>query len=150
MNLSKIGSKNPLFGKKHTEETKTLIRLKKLGLTLSEDTKFKIIKSLGHSVYLYKITNNLNSTALNLKPKNVEFKNIIKYEEDEVTLSFNNNLNNLILIKKFNSIRELSRYFNVSSSTISIYLKSGLIFKNYYKLSKTPLLKNEYANESGE
>ena len=47
--------------------------------------------------------------------------------------------NNFILVKKFNSIRELGRYLSVSQATVSRYLKSGNIFKNCYKISNTLL-----------
>jgi transcriptional antiterminator len=103
------------LGAKHTHsnESKQLIRDKKIGTKLSEATKKKIIVAKGHAVYLYKINTNISTTPLSL---------------------------DFILIEKFNSIRELGRFLKVSQSTISRYLKSGKIFKNCYKISSTPIL----------
>lgn len=112
MSLAKSGIKNPLYGKTHTYETKILMRNKKLGKTLSQATKEKLIKAKGQITYLYKLK---NYTAEGVKQTK----------------------DNYILIKKFYSIRELGRYFKVSQSTISSYLKSGKIFKNCYKISNT-------------
>lgn len=36
----------------------------------------------------------------------------------------------------FLSMREVSRHFSVSNNTISRYIKSGLLFKNKFKISK--------------
>ena len=101
MSLAKSGTKNPLFGKTHSNESKQLIRDKKIGTKLSEATKKKIIVAKGHAVYLYKINTNISTSAT--RPLPLDF----------------------ILIEKFNSIRELGRFFKVSQSTISRYIKSG-------------------------
>lgn len=43
---SKMGSKNPMFGKKHTEEFKNLVSKIHTGKTVSEETRNKISESL--------------------------------------------------------------------------------------------------------
>lgn len=112
MNLAKSGINNSLYGKTHSNESKELMRAKKLGTRHSETTKEKIIISKGQTVYLYKLN------TINTAPLPSDF----------------------IFIEKFNSIRELGRFLKVSQSTISNYLKSGKIFKNCYKISSTPIL----------
>lgn len=119
MSLAKSGTKNPLFGRTHSNKSKQLMRDKKLGTILSEATKNKIIVSKGHAVYLYKINTNISTSATPASPP--------------LSLDF-------IFIEKFNSIRELGRFLKVSQSTIYRYLKSGKIFKNCYKISSTPIL----------
>ncbi len=42
MSLAKSGSKNPLYGKTHSNETKQLMRVKRLGTKHSEATKKKL------------------------------------------------------------------------------------------------------------
>ena len=106
MSLAKSGINNPLYGKTHSNESKEIMRAKKLNNKLSEVTKEKIKITKGQAVYLYNLKDNTNTLP-----------------------------SNFILIKKFNSIRELSRFFNVSNGTISKYLRSGKIFKNYYLIS---------------
>jgi group I intron endonuclease len=114
MSLARSGSKNPLYGKTHTNETKQLMRTKKLGTFHSNSTKEKMVIAKGQVTYLYKLNTD-----------------IITQEAKEN--------NNFILVKKFNSIRELGRYLSVSQATVSRYLKSGNIFKNCYKISNTLL-----------
>ena len=116
MSLAKSGTKNPLFGKTHSNVTRQLMRDKKIGTKLSEATKKKLIVAKGHAVYLYKINANISTSAT--RPLISDF----------------------ILVDKFNSIRELGRFLKVSQSTISSYLKSGKIFKECYKISSTPIL----------
>jgi group I intron endonuclease len=101
------------YGKTHSNKSKQLMQAKKFGTILSDATKEKIIISRGHAVYLYKLNKNINITPLP---------------------------SDFIFIQKFNSIRELGRFFKVSQSTISSYLKSGKIFKNCYKISSTSIL----------
>ena len=109
-----LRKKNPLYGKTHNNETKQLMRTKKLGTFHSDSTKEKMVKAKGQVTYLYKLNTN-----------------IITQEAKEN--------NNFFLVKKFNSIRELGRYLSVSKSTVSHYLKSGKICytKNCYKISNT-------------
>jgi hypothetical protein len=54
MSKAKIEINNPLYGKTHTEYTKSLISKTKLGKTLTEETKKIISRKKGNSVYLYK------------------------------------------------------------------------------------------------
>lgn len=135
MSLAKSGNKNPLYSKKHNNETNSLMRNKKLKTfpKASESTKEKITMANGQAVYLYKLDTSLtsaSSTSSKKKQAQQQYDNRIK--EKEIC-------NNFVLIKKFNSIRELGKFFNVSHSTISRYLKSGKIFKNCYKISITLL-----------
>ena len=113
MSLAKSGINNPLYGKTHSNESKEIMRAKKLNIKLSEGrrhTKEKIKIALGQAVYLYSLNNNTKTISAK---------------------------QNYIFIKKYNSIRVLriSRFFKVSNGTISRYLKSGKIFKNCYKIS---------------
>lgn len=142
MSLAKLGNKNPLFGKKHNNETKSLMRNKRLGISHSNSTKEKIALSNGQAVYLYKINSNLSFTDLSNapQPKGEEFDSTNKYLNTQDPVFLKENYNDLVLIKKFSSIRELGKFFNVSPSTISRYLKLGKIFRNCYKISITPLL----------
>lgn len=43
MSLAKSGTKNPLFGRTHSNKSKQLMRDKKLGTILSEATKKKLL-----------------------------------------------------------------------------------------------------------
>jgi group I intron endonuclease len=114
MSLARSGSKNPLYGKTHNDETKELMRIKKLGTFHSDSTKEKMVIAKGQVIFLYKFDTN-------------------------VTTQESKENNKFILVKKFNSIRELGRYFSVSHSTISRYIRSGKLFKNCYKISNTLL-----------
>jgi hypothetical protein len=91
------------------------MRTKKLGTFHSNTTKEKMVIARGQITYLYKLNT------------------IINTQKDK------ENNNNFILIKKYNSIRELGRFLGVLQSTISRYIKSGKIFKNCYKISNTLL-----------
>lgn len=118
------------------------MRYKRLGISHSNSTKEKIALSNGQAVYLYKINSNLSFTDLSNapQPKGEEFDSTNKYLNTQDPVFLKENYNDLVLIKKFSSIRELGKFFNVSPSTISRYLKLGKIFRNCYKISITPLL----------
>jgi group I intron endonuclease len=49
MSLVKIGEKNSFFNKKHTEETKEKIRKRKINKKLTEEHRSKVIKSIVHT-----------------------------------------------------------------------------------------------------
>lgn len=53
MSLKKTKENNPLFGKKHSEDTKELMREKALGRKHSEDTKLLMSSKHGSSVNIY-------------------------------------------------------------------------------------------------
>jgi len=53
MRKSKIGAKNPLYAKTHSESTKDLMSKAKLGKNQSDSTKDLISMKKGNTVYLY-------------------------------------------------------------------------------------------------
>jgi len=63
MSLKKVGNQKFLFGKKHTELTKELIRSKALGRKFSLESKLKMSAVKGKPVYLYE---KLNAESFNL------------------------------------------------------------------------------------
>jgi group I intron endonuclease len=126
MSLKKAKENNPLFGKKHSEETKELMREKALapaaafrrlgprylpplekaagpsvGRKHSEDTKLLMSSKHGNSVNIYE------------KSSSKGFE----------------------LIGSFVSARRAGKFLEISGSTVVRYMKSGEIFKDRYKFS---------------
>lgn len=64
MSLARSGNRNPLYGKTHTNETKQLMRAKRLGTTHNEATKEKMVIARGHAVYLYKLNTDISTATL--------------------------------------------------------------------------------------
>jgi group I intron endonuclease len=105
MSLKKIGENNNMYGKIHTEKTKELMRLKALGRKHSEETKLKMSVVRGNLVHVYE------------KCDSEGFK----------------------LIGSFVSIRRAAKFLEISASTIKRYINSGEIFKYRYKFSSESL-----------
>ena len=61
MSLARSGSKNPLYGKTHTDETKELMRTKKLATFHSNSTKEKMVIAKGQITYLYKLNTDITT-----------------------------------------------------------------------------------------
>lgn len=125
MRLSKLGSKNPLFGKTHKDSTIELIKLSKLGKPLSDSTKQSIAKSKGSKIFIYQLIIKditLNNKLVNTNDNNL---NILNY----------NNLQ-YKLIKKCISYREASRFLNCSISSISRCLNLNKAYKGKYLFFK--------------
>jgi len=101
MSLKKIGDLNPLFGKIHNEQTKELMRQKALGRKHSEDTKLKMSTAHGNPVHIYE-----------------------KYSSEGFKL-----------IGSFVSARRAGKFLDISGSTVIRYMQSGAIFKDRYKFS---------------
>lgn len=99
MSLKKSKDNNPLFGKTHSEETKELMRLKALGRKHSEETLLKMSASKGYPVYVYE------------KCDSKGFQ----------------------LIGSFISIRKAANFLGISPNTVRLYINSGEIFKDRYK-----------------
>lgn len=136
MSLSRKGSKNPLYGKKHSEETKELMKNSKIGWLrpkLSTNTKNTISSALGHKTYLYKLLDTEKTILSKMEIENTTFK-VEKNKE-----IYNDKNEKFLLVNKFNSLREVGKYLGISHSNVSLYLKSGKLYKRIYKISKTPL-----------
>lgn len=103
MSLKKLQDNNPLFAKTHSVETKELMREKALGRKHSEETLLKMSISRGHTVYISE------------KCDEKGFK----------------------LIGSFVSIRRAAKFLDISANTIKLYINSKQIFKNRYKFSSS-------------
>ncbi|VBB87389.1 GIY COII i1 grp IB protein, partial (mitochondrion) [Podospora comata] len=101
MALNKLGANNSLFGKTHSEKTKELMRQKALGRKHSEETLLKMSASRGYLVNIYE------------KSDSKGFQ----------------------LIGSFVSIRRAAKFLGISSNTIRLYINSGKIFKDRYKFT---------------
>ena len=151
MSQNRIGNKNPFYGKFHSSNTKLLMKKLKLGQILTTETKKAISMALGSSIYLYEVKfhsplpltqSHIESCGLGNKPNKGEAG------EDQISSeNLNQKMESFLLLKQFTSIREIGKYFNVSHSTISRYIKSGAIFKSKYKISKT-LIKSRHGVQS--
>jgi len=135
MSLSKKGANNPLYGKQHKEETKTLMSKLKIGSTHSNETKNLISKALGDETYLYKIIKSNTNTEDNTNNMILSFQNDNQFEN--INISQDNN--KFSLIGKFNSLRKVGKYFGISHSTVARYLKSGTLYQEIYKISRSLL-----------
>lgn len=121
MSISRSGKGNANYGKLHTDLTKDLIRNTRLGKSLSSETRTRISKSNGTTVYLYQI---------DIECRTHQSQSL----KGEVLLSPSMpSNNNFILVDKFNSFRSAGKYLNISQSTVSRYIKSGDIFNGKYK-----------------
>lgn len=101
MSLKKAGENNPLYAKTQSEETKKLMKQKALGRKHSYDTKIKMSTKRGNPVNIYE------------KCSSDGFK----------------------LIGSFVSARRAAKFLEISGSTVIRYMNSGAIFKDRYKLS---------------
>jgi len=103
MALNKLGTNNTLFGAQapHTEETKELMKQKALGRKHYEETLLKMSASRGYLVNIYE------------KCDSKGFQ----------------------LIGSFVSIRRAAKFLGISSNTIRLYINSGKIFKDRYKFT---------------
>lgn len=94
MSLAKASTKNPLYGKTHTNETKQLIRAKRLGTTLSEATKEKMVIARGQAVYLYKLNTSISTIPCPTAPELPTANALLNREKavgSEAVSSKNNN-----------------------------------------------------------
>lgn len=102
-------------GRVHTLEAKAKMRISKIGLNLSEEHKANLsIAALG------KKQDESTKLKISLSKGTAIAVHDIKTGE----------------IKNFVSMREASRYFNVSYHTIAKYIKLATLFKDRYKISK--------------
>jgi group I intron endonuclease len=122
-----IKEKSPLFGRKHTEETKILMSKKKAkhknpmyGKTHNKNTiKLMRQKALGR----------VHSDETKLKMSVIRGNPVIIYEKCSLALD------GFTLIGSFVSARRASKFLGISHSTVSKYMYSGEIYKERYKFS---------------
>lgn len=99
------GEMNPMYGKKHSEETKTLMSEKRMGDPRPKSEEWRLIQSE------FMKNNNPNSDGLSEEHKQrvsatkIE-KNIQKYAENDIDISYENICN--VLKKNHNNIRKTS------------------------------------------
>lgn len=108
MSIKKLKENNHLFGKTHKESTIELMKQKAIGRTHTEETKSKMSSVRGNPIYIYE------------KCSSEGFK----------------------LIGSFISARRAGKFLNISGSTIIRYRNSGEIYKNRYKFSSKLIIKN--------
>lgn len=113
MSLKKLGENNHKFGKTHNEETKELMRQSALGRKHSDETKLKISKKHGNPVNIYE------------KCSSEGFQ----------------------WIGSFVSARRAAKFLDISGSTVIRYMNSGQIFKDRYKFSSKKNLSTLYSYE---
>jgi group I intron endonuclease len=101
MRIKKLGGTNSLFGKTNSANSKELITKKALSRKHSEDTKLKMSAISGNPVNIYE------------KLSSKGFK----------------------LIGSFVSARRAAKFLDISGSTVIKYMNSGEIFKDRYKFS---------------
>jgi group I intron endonuclease len=63
MSQMKMDSKNPMFGKTHSDATKELIRQSRLGKTHCEETKTLMSSSRGSLIYIYELNETFDFIA---------------------------------------------------------------------------------------
>lgn len=102
MSLKKSGINNPLFGKTHTEVTKALMAQKALGRKHTEETLMKMSMARGYSVYIYEKLDDAKGFEL---------------------------------IGNFVSIRRAAKFLGISANTVRQYVNSGEIYKDRYKFT---------------
>nr|YP_009722256.1 hypothetical protein [Morchella importuna]QGN66658.1 hypothetical protein [Morchella importuna] len=100
MSIKKLGDKNHNFGRTLSEETKELIRLRAQGRIHSEETKALISQKHGNPVNIY----------------------------EKVSGEFS-------LIGSFVSKRKAAQFLEISAGTVTRYMQSGKLFKDKYKFS---------------
>jgi group I intron endonuclease len=101
MSLKKAKENNPLFGKTHNKTTLELMKQKALGRIHSEETKLKMSAVRGNLIYIHE------------KCSSEGFK----------------------LIGSFVSARRAGKFLDISASTIIKYKNSGEIYKDRYRFS---------------
>nr|YP_010218764.1 GIY-YIG endonuclease [Morchella brunnea]UBU98575.1 GIY-YIG endonuclease [Morchella brunnea] len=100
MSIKKLGDKNHNFGRTLSEETKELIRLRAQGRIHSEETKALISQKHGNPVNVY----------------------------EKVSGEFS-------LIGSFVSKRKAAQFLEISAGSVTRYMQSGKLFKDKYKFS---------------
>lgn len=100
MSIKKLGDKNQNFGKTHSEKTKELIRQRAQGRILSEETKALMSQKHGNPVNVY----------------------------EKASGKFS-------LIGSFVSIRKAAQFLGISAGTVTRHMQSGKLFKDKYKFS---------------
>lgn len=139
MTKAKLGVKNSLYGKTHTEETKNLIRKSRIGKKFNLKTKKAISIAIGSSVYLYKSVSDTPKFSSTLRPKSTLCPEAFGDTDSFITFGSES----FVLVNKYTSIRETARYkspapqaykiLNISKTTVSKYLKPASLFKGTYK-----------------
>jgi len=117
MSLKKSNVNNPLFGKTHSEETKELMRLKALGRKHSEETGASCPCCPGP----------LRDPETVLKMSASKGYPVYVYEKCD-SKGFQ-------LIGSFVSIRKAANFLGISPNTVRLYINSGEIFKDRYKFT---------------
>jgi group I intron endonuclease len=74
-----LGANNSMFGKKHTDQTKELIRLSKVGKVLDTKTKNTISASNGTPIFLYALCSDCSTDKYCLVKQFVSFREAGKY-----------------------------------------------------------------------
>jgi group I intron endonuclease len=117
MSLKKSNVNNPLFGKTHSEETKELMRLKALGRKHSEETGASCPCCPGP----------LRDPETVLKMSASKGYPVYVYEKCD-SKGFQ-------LIGSFVSIRKAANFLGISPNTVRLYINSGEIFNDRYKFT---------------
>ena len=74
-----LGANNSMFGKKHTNQTKELIRLSKVGKVLDTQTKNAISASNGTQIFLYALCSDCSTDKYCLVKQFVSFREAGRY-----------------------------------------------------------------------
>lgn len=129
------GENHPLFGKSHTELTKSQIRESMLGSTRSEEVKKKISDSLKskdlsgtNNSFFGKTHTDESLRKMSEANSGTKHYNWNKPAHNVKSVSLYDLENNLI--KNFKSKSELADYLGVTRRTVNNYLKSGKVFKD--------------------
>ena len=78
MSLSRLGTKNSMFGKSHTTKTKTLISVPRKGKIYNNETKRAISVANGTPIYLYAACLNNHTDAFCLIQKFSDIREVGK------------------------------------------------------------------------
>jgi len=112
---------SPLLGKTHTDETKFLMSQAHLGTKNSMYGKLHTeqSKSLMSLVKKGKVHDNKTKEAISVANGTAVYL---------YAACLGNSTDSFCLIQKFSSIREAGKYFGISHSNVSRYLKSGALY----------------------
>jgi hypothetical protein len=131
MSQSKVGTKNSMYGKFHSDKTKELMRQNKLGKIHSEETKMLMSLKKGSLVYVYELNSiqefDLVSTFISIR-KAAEFLN-----------TSHSMISRCIKLEKFESVsrdlfKNVYNTFSIKKNINFLYTLYLLIMKRIIKL----------------
>ena len=120
-----VNEKSSLFGRIHSEETKTLMSLTRAKINNLGKTHTEESKEL------------MRQKALGRKHSEITLSKMSAARGYSVNILEKCDSDGFKLIGSFVSIRKAAKFLDISASTVKLYINSGEIFKNRYKFIGT-------------